>query len=69
MVDSVRDVLNFLSSAGSHAQITVRNALADEVMLETSATVLSRGLLYNIVCKHVSPGVCLLTLKEAFHAG
>ena len=55
--------LNFLASAGPYANTTVPNKEADEIMLQTGGNILSRGRLYDIVSKQVSPGVCRLTLK------
>ncbi len=58
--------LNFLASAGPYANTTVPNKEADEIMLQTGGTIMARGILYNIVCKQVSPGVCRLTLKDSY---
>lgn len=57
--------INFLASAGELANTTVRNAEADEIMLETGGSIISRGILYNILSKQLSPGVCRLTLERA----
>ena len=57
--------LNFLAGAGPLANTTVKNAVADEVMLQTGGMVLGRGCLYNIKSQRVSPGVCKLSLERA----
>ena len=58
-------VLNYLASTGDLARVTVTNKVADEIMLNTSATLMAKGYIYNIKSKRVSPGVCLLTLARA----
>ncbi len=63
MTESQR-VLNFLASAGPFANTTVKNSDADEIMLATGGTIMSRGYLYNIKSKRISPGVCRLTLER-----
>jgi len=57
--------LNFLASAGPLANTTVKNAEADEIMLQTGGTILAQGVLYNINSKRLSPGVCRLSLAPA----
>ena len=57
--------LNRLASAGALARITLKTCDADEIMLQTSGTVMSRGVLYNIICDKLTPSVCLLTLKQS----
>ncbi len=54
---------DFLASAGPYANATVTTKEADEIMLQTSGQLMARGILYDIVCKQISPGVCKLTLK------
>ena len=61
-------VLNFLTGAGTYATTTLRNKDADEVMMQTGGSIISRGVLYNILCKKISPGVCKLSLKNAYDA-
>ena len=56
--------LNFLASAGPLANTTVTNADADEIMLQTGGTIMSRGVLYNVKSQRVSPGVCRLSLER-----
>ena len=56
--------LNFLASAGPLANTTVKNADADEIMLQTGGHILARGMLYNIKSQRVSPGVCSLSLER-----
>lgn len=56
--------LKFLASAGPLANTTVRNADADEIMLQTGGTIMSRGVLYNVKSQRVSPGVCRLSLER-----
>ena len=65
MTDEVSRTLDFLANAGPLANTTVSNKEADEIMLQTGGTMLTRGVLYNIICKRASPSVCLLTLKRA----
>ncbi len=65
MTGNVRRFLNFLASAGPYANTTARNRDADEIMMQTGGTLLSRGVLYNIVCKRVSPGVQRITLERS----
>jgi hypothetical protein len=57
--------LNFLASAGPLANTTVKNAEADEIMLQTGGTIIACGCLYNIKSEQVSPGICRLTLERA----
>lgn len=64
-----RSILNFLASAGPYANTTVTNKEADEIMLQTGGNIISRGYLYDIVSKQVSPGVCRLTLTLANKRG
>ncbi len=61
-------VLAFLASAGPYANTTLRNRDADEIMIQTGGSILSKGVLYNIICKKISPGVCKLTLKSAYES-
>ena len=65
MSNNIRSALNFLASAGPLANTTVKNADADEIMLQTGGSIMSRGCLYNIKSQSVSPGVCRLTLERA----
>lgn len=58
-------LLNHLAGAGELANASLRNKDADEIMLATGGTILSRGVLYNIKCTKLSPGVCRLTLQRA----
>ncbi len=57
--------INFLVRIGPHANTTLRNRDADEVMMQTGGNILARGVLYDIVCKRASPGVQRLTLKRS----
>ncbi len=61
---SVFNVLNFLASQGVLATTTVTAAVADDVMLQTGGNILSRGVLYDIISKQVSPHVYRLSLKR-----
>lgn len=56
--------LNFLASAGPLANTTVKNDVADEIMLQTGGTLIGCGTLYNIKSQRVSPGVCRLSLER-----
>lgn len=62
MVDAQR-TLNFLASAGPHANTTVSGEEADQIMLQTGGNILARGVLYSIVCKQMSPKVFRLSLE------
>ena len=64
-VTSTRQALDFLASAGPLANTTVRADEADEIMLQTGGNILACGLLYNIICKRLSPSVYRLSLEEA----
>ncbi len=58
-------ILNYLASTGDLANITLRNRDADAMMLRTGGRLMAKGILYDIICKKVSPGVCRLTLKRS----
>lgn len=63
--NEVTTSINFLCSAGPHANTAVSSKVADQIMLTTGGNVLSGGRLHNIVCRKLSPGTCRLTLELA----
>ena len=65
MTNECRRQLNFLAGGGPLANTMLKNRDADEIMLQTGGTLIASGILYNIVCKKLSPGVCCLSLKRA----
>lgn len=67
-MDKTTKIMQFLASAGPYANTTATNTEADEIMMKTGGTIMGRGILYNIVCKSVSPGVCHLSLEDFYKA-
>lgn len=57
-------VLDFLASVGAPAITIVTGAVADDIMLQTSGTILSRGVLYDIMIKQISPHEYRLSLRR-----
>lgn len=64
-MSEAQQALNFLASAGPLANTTVTADDADEIMLSTGGTIMSRGVLYNIKSRRVSPKVYRLSLERA----
>lgn len=64
MTPGTKQVLDYLASAGPLANTVASNLDADAIMLQTGGTMLSRGILYDIVCQSLSPGTCRLTLHR-----
>ncbi len=65
MSPEARRVCNFLASAGPLANATVEKQDAHDILLETGASILARGLLYNIKSQHLGAGVYRLSLEVA----
>lgn len=63
--DEIRRTLDFLASAGPHANTAVPSAVADQIMLQTGGSIMARGILYNIKSQRLSPKVYKLTLERA----
>lgn len=61
---NVNGTLNFLASAGPHANTTVGPDELDEIMKATGGSIIGCGSLYEIVTKRLSPKVYKLTLKR-----
>ena len=62
----LKRVLNSLASTNpAFAYQTLRTKDVDELMLATGGTLIARGMLYNIVCKRLSPGVHKVSLELA----
>ena len=62
--NEISRTLNFLASAGPYANTTVKSADADAIMLQVGGQIMSRGILYDIKCQKLSPGVCRLSLER-----
>lgn len=65
MSPEARRTCEFLASAGPLANTTVEKQDAHDILLETGASIISRGVLYNIKSKHLGAGVYQLSLKAA----
>ncbi len=55
--------LNHLASMPDFGSTTVEKADLKAIMLQTGGTMMARGLLYDIVSKHLGAGVYKLSLK------
>ncbi len=62
-MSEAQSTLNFLASAGPFANTTVVGNVADEIMLTTGGTIMSRGRLYNIISRNISPKVYRISLE------
>ncbi len=60
-----RRVLNFLASAGPYANTSVETDVLNQLMLDTSGTIMARGILYDIISRKLSPKVWKLTIKRS----
>ena len=65
MSPKANNTLNFLCSAGPHANATVTSTEADEIMMQTGGSIMAQGRLYEIMSRRLSPKVFKLTIKLA----